>query len=304
MTGSSPLHGSPLVLGEVLFDVFPDGSAVLGGAPFNVAWHLQGLGMAPVLVSRVGRDENGARVRTAMQAWGMDTSGLQEDEQYPTGQVRVALKGKDARFDILADQAYDHIDAAAVDELLGARDVSLLYHGSLIARSAANGRILEHLSKEGSLPAFVDINLRPPWWNTTTVGGMAGHARWLKLNDDELAALVPGTVQDSLEQVANGFREHHDLELLIVTLGARGAFLFSNQGTMHSAPPNPGEVVDTVGAGDAFSAVTIYGLHHGWPHSLILPRALAFASAICEQRGATSTNRALYADHLAQWESS
>ena len=57
--------GQPVVFGEVLFDIFPDGSRVLGGAPFNVAWHLQAFGCAPLFVSRIGEDENGEQVRAA-----------------------------------------------------------------------------------------------------------------------------------------------------------------------------------------------------------------------------------------------
>ena len=66
----------PIIFGEVLFDCFPDGSRVLGGAPFNVAWHLQAFGAEPLFVSRVGNDPMGRKIRDAMLQWGMDTSGL------------------------------------------------------------------------------------------------------------------------------------------------------------------------------------------------------------------------------------
>ena len=59
----------PWIFGEVLFDCFPDGSRVLGGAPFNVAWHLQALGLEPLFLSRVGRDAAGREIRTAMGEW-------------------------------------------------------------------------------------------------------------------------------------------------------------------------------------------------------------------------------------------
>ena len=124
----------PLVFGEVLFDCFPDGQEVMGGAPFNVAWHLQGFGARPLFVSRIGEDARGARVRAALGAWGMDDSGLQRDGRLPTGVVRIALDGPRHSFDILPDQAYDHIDRAAA--VAAARSVTpaLLYHGSLATR--------------------------------------------------------------------------------------------------------------------------------------------------------------------------
>ena len=92
----------PVIFGEVLFDRFPDGSTVLGGAPFNVAWNLKALGLDPLLVSRVGRDDLGADILAAMSEWGLDTAGVQTDAGHPTGTVEVTLE--DARR--LLDQAW------------------------------------------------------------------------------------------------------------------------------------------------------------------------------------------------------
>ena len=105
-----PLQGKPLIYGEVLFDIFPGDNKVLGGAPFNVAWHLQGLGLSPLFISRIGGDAEGRNVVDAMQQWAMDNSGLQRDAVYPTGGVEISMQGTDHRFDIRANQAYDHID--------------------------------------------------------------------------------------------------------------------------------------------------------------------------------------------------
>ncbi len=100
----------PLIFGEVLFDVMPDGTRVLGGAPFNVAWHLEAFGLRPLMITRVGVDESGDEVLTAMASWGMDTSGVQRDDTYPTGRVEVDLDDGEPTFHILPDQAYDHLD--------------------------------------------------------------------------------------------------------------------------------------------------------------------------------------------------
>ncbi len=81
------------VFGEVLFDCFPGGEQVLGGAPFNVAWHLQAFGQRPRFVSRVGEDEAGRRIRRAMSDWGMDTDDLQRDPRHATGQVQITFSG-------------------------------------------------------------------------------------------------------------------------------------------------------------------------------------------------------------------
>ena len=107
------------VFGEVLFDHFPDGTRVLGGAPFNVAWHLQAFGQAPWFVSRVGADPEGAAVREAMRDWGMDTGGLQLDPRYPTGRVSVRFADGEPTYDIVRPCAYDAIEPVSVGSMVG-----------------------------------------------------------------------------------------------------------------------------------------------------------------------------------------
>src|SRR6185369_12241172 len=109
------------VFGEMLVDEFPDRS-VLGGAPFNVAYHLRRLGLAPVLFTRVGDDDAGARLRTALDAAGLDARGVQVDAERPTGRVLVVEADGAHRFDILADCAYDAVDADAVATLAASID--------------------------------------------------------------------------------------------------------------------------------------------------------------------------------------
>ena len=100
-----PPAGRPAVFGEVLFDRFEDGSSVLGGAPFNVVWHLQGFGLEPLLISRVGNDRLGEQVIAAMESWGMDTRGIQFDKDHPTGTVNVTLNNGQPTFDIVPERA-------------------------------------------------------------------------------------------------------------------------------------------------------------------------------------------------------
>ena len=138
-----------VIFGEVLYDCFPDGSVVPGGAPFNVAWHLQAFGMSPLFVSRVGEDTLGRRILDAMQEWGMDTSGLQFDARHPTGRVEITLESGQPRFDILPGQAYDFIDAEALPPVAGE---TVLYHGSLALRREDSRKALERLRQETRLP--------------------------------------------------------------------------------------------------------------------------------------------------------
>lgn len=293
----------PLIFGEVLFDAFPDGSEVLGGAPFNVAWHLHGLGMDPLFVSRVGGDARGERVRAAMRDWGMDLSGLQRDEARPTGTVRVALQQGQPAFDILPDQAYDRIDAGDALRAAGGGPVGLVYHGTLALRDAASRAALHALRTELCAPVCVDLNLRAPWWDADIVDQALRGASWAKLNDKELR-MVCG-VQDDAGRTpraqAQGLRARYGIGVLPVTLGERGAFIVSAEGCIEGAAPRVGRVVDTVGAGDAFAAVALAGLTRAWNPAQTLARALEFAAWICGVRGATTPDRGRYAAYRTAW---
>jgi len=215
---------APLIFGEVLFDRFPDGSVVLGGAPFNVAWHLQAFGAAPLFVSRVGNDSLGRRIREAMSAWGMNSAGLQLDSQHPTGTVEVRFEDGEPAYDIVTGRAYDYIAAAAIPQL----SPSLIYHGTLALRGAVSAQALAALKTRFDAPVFLDVNLRPPWWELQATRQALDDARWVKLNEDELKLLGAGSGE--LGERARSLQRQHDIELLIVTRGGAGAIAFSLDG--------------------------------------------------------------------------
>lgn len=293
----------PVVYGEVLFDRFED-TAVLGGAPFNVAWHLQGFGLQPLLISRVGSDAAGAEVRDTMQAWGMDLAGLQRDDAHPTGAVEVALHNGQPSYTILSEQAYDFIDADQARSSLANVDGALLYHGTLIARSKVSRDSLFACIETSRLPVFVDVNLRAPWWEHALIDRALDAAHWVKLNHEELAELErhPPLAADALVERARGFCRMRKLELLIVTEGERGASFVSADAVYADRPAPVQRLVDTVGAGDAFASVCIYGLLQGWPQPVTLRRALDFAARICEIRGATAADPNLYQTQKENWQ--
>mgnify|MGYP005750303665 CR=1 FL=1 len=290
----------PLIYGEVLFDAFSDGQEVMGGAPFNVAWHLHGFGAAPLFISRVGRDRPGEVVLDSMRDWGMTTAGVQIDAGAPTGRVEIALHDGGHSFDILPDRAYDRIDVH--DALAAARSASpaLLYCGSLITRAPESRASLAELRAALGAPLFVDINLRAPWWDAARVEELMHAAHWLKLNDEELSTLRGSADPATVEAQAARLRDEHGLEWVILTRGADGASCIGTEIHRGRAPRVDG-FVDSVGAGDAFSAVTILGLLRGWDMALTLERALGFAARICQQRGALQADRDLYAGLRKDW---
>lgn len=289
--------GRPVIFGEVLFDHFPDGAAVLGGAPFNVAWHLRGFGENPLLISRVGDDPTGRRVLSAMDAWGMDTSGVQVDSTYPAGRVRIEWQGSEPLYTILPDQAYDHI---SVEGLPDCEQPAFLYHGSLALRRPTSRATLEALLSRAPMTVLFDVNLRSPWWCVADIQRWAARAHWVKLNQEELALLCPHPM-DLLEG-ARLLLAGHGLQGVLLTQGKAGATVLTAGGGSHGVQPGKAiDVVDTVGAGDAFTAVFCIGQSRGWALSLTLERAQEFASAIVGVRGATVADQAFYNHFLAAW---
>lgn len=290
--------GQPVIFGEVLFDRFPDGSVVLGGAPFNVAWNLQALGLPPVMISRVGRDELGDRILDAMRGHGLDTRGIQRDPHHATGTVEITLRDGEPEYEIAVDRAYDFLSA---DELPPLEATPVLYHGSLALRTLPPRAALAALRLAANCPILMDVNLRTPWWEPELVGGLLREARWGKLNEAELAELVPQE-KDTPAQAARllgGGR----LQRLIVTRGAEGVWVGANDGSSREArPPASATVLDTVGAGDAFSSVVLLGLVRGWDWALIIERSLAFAAAVVGLRGATTGDAAFYETFRKDWE--
>ena len=279
----------PVLFGEVLFDCFPDGETVLGGAPFNVAWHLQAFNDHPCFVSRIGKDELGAKIQAAMERWGMSAHALQQDEVHATGRVEIKFEDNEPHYNIMPDSAYDFIGSQSLPESV---KPGLLYHGSLALRNAASRGALEYLVADTNLPIFVDVNLRSPWWSKDEVLAWLNQADWVKLNEDELVLLYgQGELLSLMKHCVN----ENELNYLVVTRGEQGAIaLTQGEESIEVKPGSIEHFVDTVGAGDAFTSVLVHGLLNGWALADTMERAQRFASAIVGQRGAIPTDRSFY----------
>ncbi|MGZ5051252.1 MAG: carbohydrate kinase family protein [Methylobacter sp.] len=284
------------IFGEALFDRFPDGQQILGGAPFNVAWHLQAFKQNPCFISRVGRDASGANIKQAMQEWGMRVEQVAEDPDYPTGAVQISLHNGEPSYEILADQAYDFIDPKQLDNV---ENYDVVYHGTLALRGNS-ALALQHLTERHRGKVFVDVNLREPWWSKGTVNQWLAGADWVKLNHEELAQLAPA--QDTLQAAMQVFLDRYRLETLVVTCGEQGALALTQSGEFIEVKPESNLVVtDTVGAGDAFASVLLLGMRLNWPLQQTMARAQAFASAMVEQQGATVQDAGFYRPFIDAW---
>jgi fructokinase len=293
----------PIIFGEALFDHFPDGTRVLGGAPFNVAWHLKGFKADPLLVTAVGRDREGEEILDRMRSWQMDTSGVQIHPTRPTGQVTAHLEGGQPRFEIEARQAYDGISIEALPPLSALESGATLYHGTLCLREETSSRTLDYLKGRLSIPRLVDVNLRDPWWDRESVRNRIKGAGWVKVNEDELGLISGRPVKSSTELgvAAGSLRDEADSTAVFVTMGAKGALAVTGEGAILVGGLDVTNLADTVGAGDAFSAVLTLGIRAEWSVPTLLHRAVEFATELCRRRGATSFDPDLYTQTLKRW---
>lgn len=276
-----------LCFGEILWDSLPQG-LFPGGAPVNVAYHLQRLGLRPVPVTAVGGDFLGDELLRRLKRWGLPADGVTVCRDLPTGAVLVELDASGVpRFTILENVAWDRIEPNAAVESLAPTAAAVIY-GTLAQRGEHNrqrlGRLLDRAAR--ALRIF-DVNLRPPFDRREVVWPLAARAQVIKLNHDELRTLLGGRpASGQLEAAARAFATKAGCGTICVTAGPRGAGLLLD-GQWHWADARPVAVKDTVGSGDAFLAsLTRSLLLRDAPPRLMLERACRLAEFVATQDGA------------------
>ena len=274
-------------IGEMLWDVFPD-EEKLGGAPLNFSLHCAQLGASAFPVSALGADTDGALIRKILCSKNLLDSFVQTDPIHPTGQVNVTLNNGKPSYEILPDVAWDYISFDhQLHEL--AIHADAVCFGSLAQRSAVS-RASIHAFLDSMRPETLrifDVNLRQDFYSREILEASLRRANICKLSDEELPVLaklfdLPGEVSTQLQRL----REMFDLRLVAYTRGAEGSLLV----TAGESAEHPGfrtKVVDTVGAGDSFTATLCMGLLQNLPLAEINRRACRIAAFVCSQAGAT-----------------
>ena len=305
MAGRAP----PVVFGEALVDAFPE-ALIPGGAPFNVSCHLAALGLAPLLLSRIGADAGGAQLSVAAQRFGLGLDGVQNEPLRGTARVLVHEHADGHVFEIPADLAFDHIEAgaalAAVATRLPSPDAGWLYHGTLALRSETSRAALAAVRGSRPLRVFVDLNWREAGPTPTQILSLLHDIEVLKVSEAELS-LVLGWLQipapsqarpavGSHQPALAALAERTGARWILVTHGGDGAAVWSAAGLCRAsvAAPRAPHMVDTVGAGDAFSARMLAALVSGQCAHEALASAVTFASASVGWRGAVPDDLSVY----------
>lgn len=293
-----------LSFGEVLWDLFPDGPR-FGGAPANFACHAALLGARVSMLSAVGNDDRGSQALSILSRFGIDTSLVQTISGVATGAVGISLDpaGKPT-FEIFANAAWDHIGwQDTLPQKLA--NVKAVYFGSLSQRSPCSRDTLQQVLREAGalgIPRVLDINLRPPFCDDALLRDCVANATLLKLSDEELPVLAAACavpLSRSATNTLHNLRSHLGLEAVVMTRGEDGALMVTADGTFEQ-PGIPTAVVDTVGAGDAFTAAFVLGHLQRQPPDAILRRACEIASATCSHAGAVQAPIKVEPGHHAE----
>ncbi|MFG6413619.1 PfkB family carbohydrate kinase [Roseateles sp. DC23W] len=278
------------VLGEALVDEFHDGP-VAGGAPFNVARSMAALGAPALFISRLGAaDANGRFVLDSARRYALDERGLQRDTSHATGRVSVHEQpGGGHRFEIHGDAAWDHLEAAPAQALLADAQPAALYFGSLAQRHAASRAAIRALVKGFAGLRLLDLNLRPGTDTPLQAAESLMLADWLKVNDEELARLADWFAEAATDEPAQvaALMARFALHRVVLTCGADGWRLYGAGGALLASGPGERQprLIDTVGAGDAFTATLLAGLALGRDLPATLALANRYAAFICGLRG-------------------
>jgi fructokinase len=277
-------------IGEVLWDLLESGPQ-LGGAPANFAYHAHALGAAAQVITRVGSDDLGREIVGRFRQMGLPDATVQIDDTAPTGTATVALTGDGlAHFTIQENVAWDRI-ALTPEAAAAAKQADAVCFGSPAQRCALSRNTIQELLRatpDTALRVF-DINLRQRFFSQEVIESSLRLANVLKLNDDELPTVagmfdLRGSVRDEIEQIAEAF----GLQVVALTRGANGSLLFQATGGRWSeCSSHPVTVVDTVGAGDSFTAALVLGLLHRMDLDAINEIANEVARYVCSQPGAT-----------------
>ena len=291
----SPFHKSKIEdryvivgLGELLWDLLPSGSQ-LGGAPANFAYFATLLGEEGIVASRVGQDELGNEAVNRIASKGLSAAAIQRDDTHPTGTVGVTI-GADGQpdFTINGGVAWEHMAWTPIWSALAARSDVVCY--GTVSRHEAESTAAVTAFLDALRPSALrlfDVNLRQDRYSPALLHDSFLRAHAVKLNDEELHTVCPlldlGDV--GLEFMARRLLKAYELELVCITRGSEGSLLVTSSETV-SYPGVPVDVVDTIGAGDAFTAVLASGLLRGTPLDRVSEAANRLGSWVASRTGA------------------
>jgi fructokinase len=244
------------------------------------------LGINTQIISRVGNDEIGKELIQFIEENGVDTSSIQIDENFATGEVIVKLDSKgSASYTINYPVAWDKIACVPEDEI-NVKKADALIFGSLVCRDSVSHQSLLEIINYAKYTVF-DVNLRAPFYTKELLINLMMQSDFIKFNDDELYEISEymNSPYNSLEQNIRFISEKTNTNHICVTKGNHGAVLYYD-GKLYYNSGYKINVVDTVGAGDSFLASLLAKLLLGNDPQNAIDFACAMGALVAQSEGA------------------
>ena len=274
-------------IGGALWDMLPEGREI-GGAPANFTYHVSQFGLDAVAVSAVGDDELGAEIRQTFEEKDLQTQLA--TVPYPTGTVAVTLDAKGIpQYEICEGVAWDNIPFSPELEALARNTIAVCY-GTLAQRNSVSRKTIE--SFIAAMPAdgikICDINLRGTFYNKEILESSMRACDILKINDEEIdeVSRLLGAEFPTQRMAALNLMSRYEIDILILTCGTNGSYIYSMDGTESFLPTPKVKVADTVGAGDSFTGAFIAALLCGKDIKKAHALAVEVSAYVCTQNGA------------------
>lgn len=275
-------------LGEVLWDILPDGKK-LGGAPANFAYHCARCGLDSWAVSAIGDDKLGEEITEQLRE--KQVNYIMEVVPYPTGTVQVELSPTGVpTYEIKAGVAWDNLPFTPRIEDLARRTRAVSF-GSLAQRSVVTrttiDAFLDAMPQDNDRFIVFDVNLRQNFYSPECLENSMDRCYILKINDEELIAVsrIFGYPGIDLKDKCWLLLGRYNLKVLVLTCGVNGSYVFTPGHVSFLPTPNV-EVADTIGAGDSFSAVFVSSLLKGCSVKQAHHNAVYYSAFVCTQHGA------------------
>ena len=275
-------------MGEVLWDMLPEGKKI-GGAPANFAYHVSQYGFDGYVVSAVGDDKLGNEILESFN--NRHLNYLIQRVPYPTGTVQIELDEAGIPcYEIKENVAWDNIPFTVDLEKLAKKTRAVCF-GSLAQRNTVSretiNRFLAVMSDAAGQYRVFDVNLRQGFYDKEILCNSMKRCNILKINDEELIAVsrmfeYPGI---DLEDKCRALLSEYGLEILILTCGVNGSYVFTRENVSFVNTPKI-EVADTVGAGDSFTATFISAILKGKSIREAHELAVEVSAYVCTQNGA------------------
>lgn len=286
-------------VGEILFDIF-DNTSKLGGAPFNFIYHIIKLTGEGNFISRIGNDSLGETVLEFFRTNKISSRYLQIDKSHPTGLARPEFnKEKIPEWKIKLNTAYDFIELNNKIKLLLDKKTSCLYFGTLAQRKVISRKTIQSLFNK-RIKYFCDLNIRQDFFSKDIIESSFKAANVVKFNSDELTIIKELFFENdktylAQDKIAEALAKKFNIELLCITLGEKGAFLYKGSDfCFYQSAVNQIDIVDTVGAGDAYASILCLGYLRNWDIRKINKLASEFAAEITKIQGALPSTDSIY----------